>query len=165
MLAETKKGAYAALPEQALPDIERKTKAQPQARQDGENTPTAVPVLKNRVKIFALVLAMAALFGIVIGRYALLSETTLEVDALKQNLVETQIEAEHKRLMLSMAVSLSDVQNIARDKLSMNYPSQDQINFIEVELPKPEEEQKQSGPQASEVPDTNWFDTLLGLLD
>lgn len=116
----------------------------------------------SRVFPIFMILVGFATASLIVARYAILSENDQKIIALEKTLEAQQSIQENLKVELASSASLNYIEWVAKVELGMDYPSSNQVQFVEFESAheKPNTEihvAKQSEP--------SFWDKIIQLLD
>lgn len=129
--------------------------------QKPQKAPEAKPGLLSRVVPIFMILVFFAMASLIVMRYARISENNQTILKLEKALEEQYKVQEELKLELTYQADLNYIEEIAKDSLGMNYPSGEQMRFVEF----PEESPKLAQVQAAQQPKPSIWQKLLSLID
>lgn len=83
------------------------------------------------LRVFAVTGVMITFIGN-IWVYSISSQLKYEIHYLKQDLKKEQIKLEQINSKISTNTSIEEIEKQAKEKLNMNYPSENQIRYVKV---------------------------------
>lgn len=95
----------------------------------------ARPCAKRKTGVFStlfVVVCCFAAFSFIIARYSVICATGNEINKLKSEINAMKEEANHYQLEISEKLDMAYIQEVARDKLKMGFPSEEQIVYVDL---------------------------------
>lgn len=89
--------------------------------------------IKNKLKLFTSATMVLILCMLVLLRYADITKTRLEITKLESEKIELEKEREDLTAELDRVKSSIKIEEDAKTKLGMDYPTEDQIVYVSVE--------------------------------
>jgi cell division protein FtsL len=100
------------------------------------NASKAVKPRARRKGVFSTLFVIVCCFGIfsfIIARYSIICSTGSQIEELKSGIKTMQAEANDYQAQISEKMDMSYIQNTAKDKLNMGFPSDQQIVYVDLE--------------------------------
>ncbi|HOV69788.1 MAG TPA: cell division protein FtsL [Clostridia bacterium] len=130
-------------------------KPQPQPQPKSARRPAPKGRNISVIKSVAIMLSVSLMMGIVISRYALISNNNIMIQELKRQIEKSEDEMAHLEIELASLANISGMQDVARQELNMDFPTNEQVVRITLEEPV------NNNGLAEIKQKTNWFDWLL----
>ena len=122
-----------------------KTNAKPVIKTKEVKTKTAVkPQVRTkphagRKGVFSTLLIIISCFGLfafIIARYSIICATGSQITDLKDGIAKMQQEANTYQVQISEKMDMGYIQDTAKEKLGMDFPAADQIEYVDLESEK-----------------------------
>lgn len=126
-------GNNAVVLEEAYGDFISRSR-QPKKQITTQTKPAVKPRPRKTGLFSTLVILMSifTIFSFVIARYAIICTASNDIGEIKTDIKEMQKKADELKVEITQKMDMSAVQQIAKDKLKMNFPKEDQIVFMDL---------------------------------
>jgi cell division protein FtsL len=91
------------------------------------------PKRKGLVSTLFILISMFAIFSFVISRYAIICSAGNDISDIKTQMSEMQKKADELKVEITEKMDMGTVQEIAKDKLKMDFPTSEQIVYLDID--------------------------------